>query len=212
MLWTREEDRKRDKGGCRQKSSNVRAHRYPWQRIRAGHPCRVGPRRCAGTAACEMQRERAAMQSYLLLSSGLESSRCAHEACLLDVVAGLGTGFNKHHIQLLCSRFALLCRHLPSAICTAHKVRMKYVRTLHSDVMTPDRIPPRANLATIGKIRLVAHKHDDHILSALVAHVINPLCRVLERGLVCGSAQTRDKGQGVRGKRMERKGRKCCTV
>lgn len=37
----------------------------------------------------------------------------------------------------------------------------------------------------VSQIRLVGHQHDNHVLSALTTHIVNPAGRLLERVAVC---------------------------
>lgn len=43
----------------------------------------------------------------------------------------------------------------------------------------------RSHLALVVQVRLVADKHDDHVVSPLVANIVNPLGRVKEGVAVC---------------------------
>lgn len=47
------------------------------------------------------------------------------------------------------------------------------------------------DLALVVQVRLVAHQHDDDVLAALVAHVVDPLGRVEEGGAVWERRQYR---------------------
>ena len=41
------------------------------------------------------------------------------------------------------------------------------------------------HLSAIDQIGLVTHKHDNDVMPTLVAHVVDPLARLLERRLAC---------------------------